>query len=303
MELTDHGGPPVRYRAEAIVVTVPAKINLALLVRGRRDDGYHEIESLVAAVALYDELVIRGPNDSALAIETWGEASPGDVSDLVWRSASCLGRHVGAVPGAFIGVRKSIPTGAGLGGGSADAAGALAGLNAFWRVGLSDDDLCRLAAGVGADVPLFFKLPAAIIRGIGEKVEPVAFHWPGWLVLAVPPMGVSTAAVYQRWRPEAAADNDVIEAVLDARAAGAGALSERLVNMLERPAFGFYPELGRLQTAMQRLAGRPVRLTGSGSGLFALSDEQGEASRLADRWRRELGVRTWLLRFLTTECI
>jgi 4-diphosphocytidyl-2-C-methyl-D-erythritol kinase len=297
--LRGHAGPIVRHQADGLVVTVPAKVNLALLVHGRRGDGYHEIESLVVAVTLFDELAIRGPSDSVLEMRTEGEASPGDVTNLVWRSAACLGRLAGKVPGGLLEIRKSIPAGTGLGGGSADAAAALAGLNVHWQAGLSDGELATLAANVGADVPLFFHLPAAVIRGVGEIAEAVAFDWPGWLVLAVPPFGVSTAAVYKRWTPEPPPLGRPIEAVLEAHAAKAAELSEKLVNMLEKPAFRLYPELARLHGAMTKIANRPVRLTGSGAGLFALFDGQAEASRVADRLRRELGVRTWLLKLLT----
>jgi len=297
------GCPLIGFRAEAVAVTVPAKMNLALLVHGRRPDGFHEIESLVVAVTLYDRLVFRGPNDRFLFFQARGEASPADIRNLVWRAAARLARHAAAVPGGAVVLDKSIPAGTGLGGGSADAAGTLAGLNAFWRLGLSDGQLSRLGAEVGADVPFFFHLPAAVVRGRGEQVEQVLFDWPGWVVLAAPDLSVSTAAVYAGWRADSTpAPRDAVARVLDGRRLEAGELSERLVNMLEKPAFNLYPELGRLHQVMERLAGRPVRMTGSGGGLYALLDQQEDAARLADRLHRELGTRTWLLRLLTTPC-
>lgn len=289
-------GPLIERRAEAVVVTVPAKINLSLLVKGKRADGYHEIESLVVGVGLTDRITCRGPCREELTFAYAGEPSPANPSNLVHRAARALSESFGPAPGGRVTVEKTIPAGTGLGGGSADAAATLAGLNTLWHLGRSNDELARLGGTIGADVPLFFHLPAAHVSGTGEVVSPVDFAWNGWIVLARPAVDISTPTVYREWREADRAEIDELQSLVAAKGDDGITLSKRLTNALEPAAFRAYPGLEAAHRRMTALADRPVRMTGSGSGLFALFDSGAEAESLAARIRSELSIRAWVLR-------
>jgi 4-diphosphocytidyl-2-C-methyl-D-erythritol kinase len=211
--------------------------------------------------------------------------------------------------GASLELRKRIPAGAGLGGGSSDAAAALRALNDLWKLNWPLARLREMAAGIGSDVPLFLEPGSAVIRGRGERVERLRESWRGWAVVVVPPFGVSTAAVYGRWKAAPASPS---RSTSNKRQCGTGVspvsecgtgvspvsapagrrchiapwtagaknaleLLGLLFNDLETAAFECEPRLAALHGRLDRLEGRPVRLTGSGSCLFTLFDSQAEA--------------------------
>jgi 4-diphosphocytidyl-2-C-methyl-D-erythritol kinase len=179
--------------------------------------------------------------------------------------------------GASIELRKRIPAGAGLGGGSSDAAAALRALNDLWKLDWPLARLREVAAGIGSDVPLFLEPGSAVIRGRGERVERLRESWCGWAVVVVPPFGVSTAAVYGRWKAAPTPRPEMNAAPWAAGAKNALELLGMLFNDLETAAFECEPRLAALHARLDRLEGRPVRMTGSGSCLFTLFDSQAEA--------------------------
>jgi 4-diphosphocytidyl-2-C-methyl-D-erythritol kinase len=262
---------------DGLAVEAPAKVNLTLRVLGRRADGYHDLESVVAAVGLCDTLRFRLSDD--LALSSGGLAVPTGDDNLIVKAARLLRETSGVKAGARIDLQKRIPLGRGLGGGSSDAAAALAGLNALWRCGLGRADLARLGARIGSDVPLFLGTPVAVMRGRGERIEP-APGAPRWRVLlAWPDYGLPTPEVY---------------AAYDRLALAAGARTEvtAILRYLDRPA----REVGPLLFNDLELAARSVRyngvdvrkaleaagagafsMTGSGSAYFALADTEAEA--------------------------
>lgn len=274
---------------------MPAKINFALNVLARRPDGYHEIESLVAAVGLTDRVRIEPAAGDDITLSIAGEASPAGPDNLVWRAACALRTTATApLPRAAIALTKQIPAGAGLGGGSADAAAALVGLNAFWHLDRSANELAQIAATLGADVPLFLHLPAAVIRGVGERVQPVSFPWHGTVLLVKPAFEMSTPLVYRNWQP---ADRNpaTIDDVLAAARGDAAALSAALFNALLPAAVRALPELGSFLEDVASAVGRTVHLTGSGSGVFALYDDATAARDAQQRLDHRRDVRTWVL--------
>ncbi|MCX5648620.1 MAG: 4-(cytidine 5'-diphospho)-2-C-methyl-D-erythritol kinase, partial [Planctomycetota bacterium] len=216
-----------------LTVQAPAKVNLTLRVLGRRPDGYHDLESVVAAVTLFDVLEFRASDDLHLACE--GIPVSAGEDNLVLRAARLLRTESGTRAGARVRLEKRIPPGRGFGGGSADAAATLVALSALWGLNLAREDLARLGASIGSDVPFFFGSPVAILRGRGEQLEAVRARSPWWLALAWPDYGLATVDVYAaldrlaesvNGRPEATA---ILEA-LEGPASGAAAL---LVNDLE----------------------------------------------------------------------
>jgi 4-diphosphocytidyl-2-C-methyl-D-erythritol kinase len=179
---------------ETLVVAAPAKVNLFLHVIGRRADGYHRLESLFALVDLADMVrLTRLPEDAV--VRTRAMAGVTEDDDLSVRAARALKRASGTRQGVAIAVDKRIPQGAGLGGGSSDAASVLLALNRLWKLALARDELARIGASLGADVPFFVHGEHAFVEGAGEVVTPVSLP-PTWIALALPPVSVRTADVF-----------------------------------------------------------------------------------------------------------
>ncbi len=256
---------PVTLRARAF-----AKINLTLRVGARQADGYHPLETVFQSLALHDTLVCRvrrGP----FAIDCDDPSVPSDGRNLVWKAARALWGRLGRSgdpTGCAITIAKHIPVAAGLGGGSADAAAALALLNRAWKGRLSPAGLSAIGASLGADVPYFFVGGTALGLGRGDDLYPLTDLAPAWVVLACPPFGVSTADAY-RWLDEARPGE---RAVPPARA-GMPAWGTRelaIHNDLEAQVgarHALIPDLiGRLTSSGARAAA----MTGSGSAVFGL---------------------------------
>jgi len=174
----------------------PAKVNLVLRVLGRREDGYHEIASLMQSISLFDELDFS-PHQRGIILRCPGNDLPTDGRNLVYRAAAAFFRRTGIAGGVKIELRKRIPMAAGLGGGSSDAAATLSALNELYGAPLPAAELSSLAASLGADVPFFLFGPRAWAFGIGERLEPAAPLPPFHLVLLHPPFEVPTGPVYQ----------------------------------------------------------------------------------------------------------
>ena len=277
-------------------VRVPAKLNLTLAVQFRRPDGFHEIESLVVAVTLYDELTIASRQEPGIELTCDQRNLPCDSRNLVYRAAARLAEQAGIQPAVRLALRKRIPVGAGLGGGSSDAAATLLALNRWWKLDWPVDRLASLGAAIGSDVALFLYPPASIVRSRGERVEPVSFPWPGWVALLLPAIPIATPEVYARWRPGETPPSAA--AVLAARTAPAARLAPLLGNMLERPAFAFAPALAALHQRAQALCPHALRLSGTGSALFALFDGRADALAFTNRVQQQLGLQTRLVQCL-----
>jgi 4-diphosphocytidyl-2-C-methyl-D-erythritol kinase len=172
----------------------PAKLNLFLHVTGRRDDGYHTLETLFTFIDLRDQISLACRQDGQL-LRSEGPAEVPPQEDLCLRAAALLRAETGVAAGAEIGLRKRIPLGGGVGGGSSDAATVLVGLNRLWGCGLDEDALAGLGLLLGADVPVFVRGRAAFAGGVGERLQPLPLP-PQWFVLACPPVQVSTAGVF-----------------------------------------------------------------------------------------------------------
>ncbi|MFH0981329.1 MAG: 4-(cytidine 5'-diphospho)-2-C-methyl-D-erythritol kinase [Planctomycetota bacterium] len=268
-----------------LTVSAPAKINLALHIHGKRQDGYHALTSLVIGVELFDEITCTPAERPGVQLVCDDPALPTNETNLVVRAAMLLAERVVGRPGVRIELRKRIPVAAGLGGGSSDAAATLRTLNRLWHAGLPDGELAELGAPLGSDVPLFFSLPAAIVTGRGEQVQPVRLHWAGWVVLAFGGWAVSTPAVYAGWREEDRGDRSgsVADALLSCRTASA--LGPLLVNELEPAVFRTVPAVRELRQALADLTGHPWRISGAGSTAFALFDAAAEARRVGEAIR------------------
>src|SRR3954451_14162857 len=219
-------------------VLAPAKLNLFLRVVGRRPDGFHELETVFQSIDLADTLTIAPSADLRLTGGT--EDAPPGSENLVLRAAAALRDATGFAGGAAIHLEKQIPVGAGLGGGSSDAAATFAALNRFWELGLGASELAALAAGLGSDVPVALQGGTALGRGRGERLEPLATP-PFWFVLARPPFAVPTARAYTLFRP-AGSEAPPVEAFLAALASqDPETVAALLRNDLETGVFGEWP--------------------------------------------------------------
>jgi 4-diphosphocytidyl-2-C-methyl-D-erythritol kinase len=279
--------------------SAPAKINLYLRVVRRRPDGYHDIETIFQTIALADTLTfgLLAPGSWLLAgdevvLECDDPSLPTDETNLVLRAARALRASTGArsqEPGArsraqrtHIHLTKRIPAGAGLGGGSSDAAVTLLALRRLWDLPIDDEALHALAADLGSDVPFFLRGGAALAAGRGEILTPLPDPPALSLVLAVPAFGVSTPWAYRAWRP--VADGPTVEECRAALSAGdLDDLAATLRNDLEPGVFAAHPELEAMRQRLLDAGAVAARMTGSGSTLFALARDPDHARRIAQK--------------------
>jgi len=269
---------------ESISSSVPAKINLNLLVGPRGADGFHPVDSLVVRITLFDRLHVQPRDDERIVLHCQGADCGPDEDNLVMRAARALAKST-RVPGADITLDKRIPPGKGLGGGASDAACALESLNELWQLGLDGPQLAAIAADLGSDVPLFLGPPAARMTGRGERVVPLRVH-PFRAVLIVPDLLCRTSDVYEAfdYAPEPKADQLAPELL----ARPASTWRDRLVNQLAEAAMRTCPPLRRLYEHARQTVNLPVHVTGSGSAMFVLCDEADEADALARKLNKHL---------------
>lgn len=274
-------------RSNTVVVQAMAKVNLFLRVLGRRDDGYHDLETLVVPIDLADRLEIHAASDPAefrtlsLSLEVKGEAGlvqgiPVDESNLVLRAASALADRVHARGFAEIVLDKRVPAAAGLGGGSADAAATLKALNEMWGAGLDEAELLDVAQAVGSDVPALLAGGSVFVEGRGERLQPVRMSGLH-LALATFSFGVATAEAFGWWDEDGASTGPdpapILEAA-DRRTLGErgdpAQFAELLFNDLEPPVIARHAVIGQVKDRLLSGGALAVVMSGSGPSLVAL---------------------------------
>jgi len=273
--------------AAAVEVAARAKLNLYLHLLGRRADGYHDIDSLVAFAAFADRLSFAPGTELRLDVDgAFAESLPRGDDNLVLRAASLLQRRYGVTRGASIRLQKRIPVAAGLGGGSADAAAALQGLMQLWQLRAHPDELAAIALELGADVPVCLIGRAAFVGGTGEKVEPVGSLPELGLVLINPRVPLSTKAVFMSREGQFSLAARWTEPVREAEQL-VKLLAQRH-NDLTRPALVMAPVIGDVLTT---LSAYPevllARMSGSGATCYGLTRTRAEAESAAERLRAD----------------
>ncbi|HBM77332.1 MAG TPA: 4-(cytidine 5'-diphospho)-2-C-methyl-D-erythritol kinase [Verrucomicrobiales bacterium] len=267
-----------------MTVFAPAKLNLSLQILGRREDGFHELETLMVPVAgLYDLIEIN--RAEAFELET-GSAEVGPVEDnLVTKALRLFEKRTGLTCPYQIKLEKHIPSGAGLGGGSSDAAAILRALNELEKTALGSVDLEEMAALLGSDVPFFLRDSPCWCRGRGEILEETSLPAQE-VVLLKPAFAVNTVDAYRRWSASANLPDVSYELQrLD---------NLRMVNDLERPAFERFPFLAELKMwLLNRPEVRGSLMSGSGATVFAILEEGVSSSELVVDAKRELDPRLW----------
>ncbi|MFN3986223.1 MAG: 4-(cytidine 5'-diphospho)-2-C-methyl-D-erythritol kinase [Rhodocyclaceae bacterium] len=262
-----------RYRLDDC--PAPAKLNLFLHVTGRRDDGYHLLQTAFRMIDLCDRLSFERRDDGDVRRSPAISGVPAE-HDLCVRAARLLQQATGCRLGADITLHKHIPMGGGLGGGSSDAATTLIALNRLWGTGLDRSELARLALALGADVPFFIFGEDAFAEGVGERLQPIALP-PAWYVVVSPGVEVPTAEIF---RAEDLTRNSEPIRIADF-------VMSTARNDLQAVACRLYPEVG---SAVEWLAQHaPARMTGSGACVFAEAGSQAAAEAIASscpaRWR------------------
>jgi len=259
-----------------------AKLNVSLRVLGTRDDGYHELESLVLPVSLYDLVTVHSSDRLTLSVS--GETAaqvPVDESNLALVAAGALAAALDHEPTGAIAIDKRIPVAAGLGGGSADAAATLLALRELWDVEIDDDTLVSVAASVGSDVPALLTGSAAWMTGRGERIEAVPALPTWWTVLPFP-FPVRVADAYAWWDVDGITGPEPKE-LFEAVASGAPeSLATVLANDLQAPVVVRHPEIGEAIDAFVAAGAVGALMSGSGPTVVALAWNEAHAERLVD---------------------
>jgi len=278
----------------------PCKVNLLLNFLGRRPDGFHELETIIHPVKVFDRISFSRQGQS-IQLTCSHSLLPTDSRNLVYRAAAMLLEQAGIKDGVRIHLEKKIPLAAGLGGGSGNAATTLLGLNELLGNPLAPEQLQRLAASLGSDVPFFLQSQPALATGRGERVQPLE-SLPAlsraWLLLIHPGFGISTAWAYGQLPRFPAALNgapgraqNLLSLLQGADLSAAGAA---LYNGLEAPAFEKFPLLALFQQCLRGSGAAGALMSGSGSTTFALAQDQRTAEQLLEKFKTRFGTTNWL---------
>ncbi|MBI5136582.1 MAG: 4-(cytidine 5'-diphospho)-2-C-methyl-D-erythritol kinase [Nitrospirae bacterium] len=275
-----------------ITVFAPAKLNLYLKVLGRRPDGFHALDSLFHVIGLADTLTIEErPAGVDFSCSNPALAGP---DNLAARAAAIMIREAGG-GGVRLHLDKRIPAGAGLGGGSSDAAAVLTGLNRLWRLGLAPERLAALGAELGSDVPFFVYGGCARVTGRGEVIQPLTDPLDGWCVLIHPGCHLDTGRVFRAWAAETGG-HVLTEGLPEPIITTADATCRdrawaELGNDLQGAACRLAPEIGLALDALRKAGGARARMSGSGSAVFCITADHASAAAIGqrlqvpDRWR------------------
>ena len=268
-------------------VLAPAKINLSLKILDRRSDGFHEIESFITPISLFDEIRIeKREQGEGIEFHCDDPSLPQGQENLVLRAADLFFTATKINPSVSIKLKKMIPHGAGLGGGSSDAAATLLGLNKLFAAKLRREALLRLASTIGSDVPIFVSALPAICRGRGELVSPANLKEQLSILLLKPDFGVPTEWAYSRWE-----DSREIPGLSYVAQEFRG---QHFFNDLERPVFEKFVFLAEIKKWLLKQSEVGAALmSGSGSTIFAVLRNTQKANALAERAREELDPKLW----------
>jgi 4-diphosphocytidyl-2-C-methyl-D-erythritol kinase len=286
-----------------VKIRAPAKINVGLRVVGKRADGYHLLDTVMVPVSLYDEIYItksirKGRSCTAkLTVTCDNPAVPSDEGNIVFRAADLIIKENSINEPVAIHIVKRIPIGAGLGGGSSDAAATLIAMNSLFRLNYSMRRLKKRGYSLGADVPFFIGRMPARARGIGERLTPIkSLPW-NWAIIVYPGFPVATSWVYRNFQAKLTKPMANISIISPLKKS----LGQRrlLVNDLETVTLARYPRIKFLKEELNAEGAAGALMSGSGSAVFGLFDSRGNAARALSRLQKEDGVQTFLVRLLT----
>jgi 4-diphosphocytidyl-2-C-methyl-D-erythritol kinase len=278
---------------EQLTLKAYAKVNLTLEVIGKREDGYHNVATILQTVDLADSVVITEAEE--LAVECDEPGLSGE-SNLAWKAAAGLAERAGIVPWVRIRIDKGIPVASGLGGGAADAAATLVGLNRLWGLGLTGDELAGVAAELGSDVPFPLKGGTALGTGRGDEITPLT-PLPGLEMLLVVPaesIEAKTPTMYRALKPQDFSDGARTRATAG-DLAGRTLTSADCCNAFERAAREIFPGLADVWDKVAEVTQHPPRLSGAGPGMYVMPSSESERIRVTDSLRGT-GAAAYLVR-------
>jgi 4-diphosphocytidyl-2-C-methyl-D-erythritol kinase len=283
-----------------IHVQAPAKINLILRVLGRRSDGYHDVWSLMQTVALYDDLRIAiHPADSpGIELRCDDDALPVDRSNLVFRAAALVLERVGRPVRLSIELQKRIPMGAGLGGGSSDAAATILALNHALALGWSRSAMEDIGQMLGSDVPFFFAAPTAVATGRGERVQATELEEERWVLLVNPGFAVDTAWAYRQLSTSRQAVPPIPESTKRLEREPVltwPGIIEAAANDFEDPVYGAHPILREIKGTLVAAGADMALLSGSGATVFGIFRDHARASRARAVFSRDQRCKVFLV--------
>jgi 4-diphosphocytidyl-2-C-methyl-D-erythritol kinase len=275
----------------AVSVLAPAKVNLILRILDRRADGFHNLWSLMQTVRLEDEVAIRlSDAHQEIRLRCDVQSLAADHTNLVYRAAAAALRRSGRTVGLDITLTKRIPMGAGLGGGSSDAAATILAVNELLQLGWKAGDMVEVGQMLGSDVPFFFAAPTAFVSGRGERVTPVRMTGSRWIVLVNPGFPVETKWAYQQLsstRGRVTPLSPFHAEMENAAQVSWDQVVTRMENDFEAPVFGAHPPLAGIKARLLAEGAEAALLSGSGATVFGVFREERAAQQAAGRFLGE----------------
>ncbi|MDI6786674.1 MAG: 4-(cytidine 5'-diphospho)-2-C-methyl-D-erythritol kinase [bacterium] len=273
-------------------VYAPAKVNLYLRVLAKRSDGYHDIETIMQTISLYDTLVFSKSKDSQIKLICNNPLLPVDEGNLIYKAVQILKKYTNYKKGIDIYLKKRIPIAAGLGGGSSDAAATLMTLNELWKVNLKKEELKKLGAKLGADVPFFIEKGTVLATGIGDKLTPLEPIPKTWMVLLYPKIEISTKWVYNKVKFKLTKndfDINIISKNYKYR------LASILFNSLEEIILKHYPLIDDIKKEFMDVGALGALMSGSGSCVFGIASNK-EKAKIIYNYFKSSDYPVWLAR-------
>ena len=262
------------------------KINLGLVVLGKRPDGYHEVRMIMQTVYIYDQIRLEKKETPGTELSSNLFYLPTDKNNLACRAADLLLEEFGIREGVKITLAKHIPVAAGMAGGSSDAAAVLYGLNRMFGLGLSTEELMKRGVSLGADVPYCILRGTALAEGIGEKLTPLPAMPRCQIVVAKPPVSVSTRRVYDKLDETPVAVHPDIDGIVSGLEAGdLRKIASCMGNVLEQVTVPEYPVIEKIKTSMKEAGALNAMMSGSGPTVFGIFTEKGRAKKAAQKIR------------------
>lgn len=272
---------------DEIFLRAYAKINLGLDVLRKREDGYHEVRMIMQNVKLFDKILLQKTGESGISMETNAGYLPVNSDNLMVRAAEMLFKEFELPGGLHMTLKKYIPVAAGLAGGSSDAAAVLYGVNRLYDLGLSLTELQERGVRIGADVPFCLMRGTALSEGIGEKLTRLPACPPCFVVLAKPPVSISTKVVYQALRADEIEDHPDIDGMIEAlRERNLGGITDRMGNVLESVTIPMCPQIGKLKEMMLENGAMGSLMSGSGPTVFGIFNDIEKAKNAAFHIRK-----------------
>ena len=260
----------------------PAKINLSLDVVSKRSDGYHELKMIMQTVSLYDEINIE--KDDNISIDCNKKNIPLNNKNLAWKAADSFFEYTSINKGCKIYINKNIPNGAGLGGGSSNAATVLLALNELYNTNLSDDELINIGVKIGADVPFFILKGTCLAEGIGEKLTRLQNNTNPYVLIYKPQFSISTKWAYKNLKLDKKPVYNINKIIKNLKDKNYN--YDDIFNYLEDVSISKYPEINNIKNKMKNLGATASLMSGSGSSVFGIFDDEIAAKKAFENFEK-----------------